>query len=789
MIAEAPGEQENVQREPLVGGSGRLFDSMCRKAGLKRDDLTLFNVLPVRPPNNVFPTDSAARSYISEEAARAVIAHCVEHHLRPLLDSRPWERVDLLGDKALVACTGLAGGIFQWRGSPVTLVGDIKPRAIPILHPAYLMRDQNMIPVAVNDLKKSCVIPPEYYNLTPTLEDLRAFTATEFAFDIESTPGTTNITMIGLAASPFRVMVVPFSGSYIPELKRIFANAKRVVGQNSEQFDLPMLAANGIRVNDSCENFDTMLAHHLLFPDFPHDLQFISSQFTNKPAVWKSGDKTADGYWEWRCARDTDVTLQIFRQLLPMLKMEKLYDLYSDVQVPLARICKVMHDTGIKTDPSRIKAVREKLQAELLKGEPLLPEKLRTRTVEVKKRQKAPKGTVGKSGKPIKYVYVPTTEEVSPWSSADKVKKFLYGELALPEQVHPKTKKVSIDKLALEKLERRCRKAGNTEQANWICALRKMRSAAHMLASFCKEDVGAVGRVHPSFNVHGTGTGRLSSSGPNFQNIPNVARYLYVPSHADWCLMSVDYASIENRLTALFAGDTARQVRFSDPNFSEHKWNASLLFDVPYEEVEKSHDADSIYHKAKQVTHGLDKGEGAQRIANANDLDLQEVKSLVDKWKDNNRITVEWQKGLAATAEKKGVLRNPFGRARWFWTSSTYTEALGTPAQATGADIIYRAMIALMYERIGWPIERVLRVASVIEPLPKPARLVGQVHDSLIFDLPQSLVPQVADIVRRVCEQPWRELGNVGFPVEIEVGAPGASWAECEVYEPLKAAA
>lgn len=241
VIAEAPGEQENTQREPLVGGSGRLFDSMCRKAGLKRDDLTLFNVLPVRPPNNVFPTDSAARSYISEEAARAVIEHCVKQHLRPLIDSRPWDRCDLLGDKALVACTGLAGGIFQWRGSPVTLAGDSKPRAIPILHPAYLMRDQNMIPVAISDLKKSCIPPPEFYNLQPTLEDVRAFQYKTFACDIECDIVTQRISMVGLCGSPFRAIVVPFAGAYLEELRRIFENAEMIFMHNGIQFDIPLL--------------------------------------------------------------------------------------------------------------------------------------------------------------------------------------------------------------------------------------------------------------------------------------------------------------------------------------------------------------------------------------------------------------------------------------------------------------------------------------------------------------------------------------------------------------------
>jgi uracil-DNA glycosylase family 4 len=159
VIAEAPGSEEAEQGQPLVGGCGKEFNKLLRAAGIPRDGLTITNCLSCRPPHNVFPTDRKARSYISKADGEAVVAHCKHAHLDPLLASRPWTRIDLVGDKALRLVAGRMGGITQWRGSPLTL--PTGQRAIAILHPRYLMLHPTMQPDAENDLKKSLDERPE----------------------------------------------------------------------------------------------------------------------------------------------------------------------------------------------------------------------------------------------------------------------------------------------------------------------------------------------------------------------------------------------------------------------------------------------------------------------------------------------------------------------------------------------------------------------------------------------------------------------------------------------------
>lgn len=1078
-ILEAPGETEADTGVPATGGAGQWLNVINRKVGLKREDLNIANVIQCRPPGNVFPTSSEA-TYLPRGDGEKAVRHCLEHHVWPLLKERPWKRIDILGDTPLKWVVGKTDGIMRWRGSPLAIPGlTDEPITVPTLHPAYIARDQVYSRVAAADLAKGLQIPPEYYDLKPDLDTVRSFDAKTFAFDIETTWGADKIFMVGLCAEAFKTIVVPFQGEYIHELIRIFKDATTVVGQNLLQFDLPVLQRFGVQISATCGIWDIMLMQHLLMPDLPHDLQFISSQFTQKPA-WKHGAKEN---FELYCARDTDVTLQIFEQLMPRLQRNNLLELYQNVQVPLAKICRLMHDTGFKVNPKRILDVRKKLIGEMATYETALPDDLRTRMVLVHKRELAPPRTYSpKTGKLLKYVTSEVESVETPWQSGDRIRNYLYGTLGLPEQLHPKTRQVTTDKGAIGKLSRRLL-AGTIRSevpgaVEAVAAIAKLRKTSTLINSFIKQESSDVGRMFPHFNVHGTASGRLSSSDPNCftadtevltpkgwyrfdslpswltvaqwdagkvsfvrpigyikrenqetirlhnqhidlavtknhrcllqnrktgafkiveakdypedfcqinagvytsqepkwisnalitfacaiqadgywenhavsfglkkvrkierlkaclqllklefkesfkqtgesrfyikpcqtlaylkgllggdgkhfggwlldlapdqmdffleevfywdgcitrmnhyssneesnadwvqtlfvlrgqrankrvykavknlnyqvdvthrdyslttniekeilpaqdvfcvsvpsafllvrrngkvvvtgncQNIPETARYIYVPSHSDWSLIEADFSGIENRLTALFANDTERLARLAQPGFNEHKWMTSQYFGIPIEDVEKDNDKDAPYGKAKRISHGCNYGMGVQKICNLFDLEFKEVKELHARWKEINAPTVSWQAATAAEAKKTGVLTTVFGRKRWFWTSSLYTESLSFLPQSAGADVIFRAMIGLMYERIGWPEEEVRKVVEIYEPLPEPARLLLQVHDSLIIEAPNSMIEEVVRIVKRVMQQPWRELGGYSIPVEVKTGE---SWGECE---------
>lgn len=252
-IAEAPGERESEVGEPLVGPSGgwlfgkenedgKRVGGLYKAAGVESATVSKCNVLNCRPPNNVFPTDADARAYISKEEAEASLKQCFRSHVLPVLKDRKWKRIDVFGTKALETVCEVSGGITRWRGSPLPIptLGP-EPICVPTIHPAALAREQSIMPAVVSDLQKTTDVAPEHYNTHPTLDEVRAFTATEFAFDIECIRETGEITMVGLSDRPFYALCVPCSGAYKNELRRIFENAKVLYTQNGIGFDIPRL--------------------------------------------------------------------------------------------------------------------------------------------------------------------------------------------------------------------------------------------------------------------------------------------------------------------------------------------------------------------------------------------------------------------------------------------------------------------------------------------------------------------------------------------------------------------
>ncbi len=780
VVGEAPGSTENSTGESFTGATGGWlrgrFDEQRRewkgglfaRAGINDNEVSRVNCIQCQPLNNKFPTDPDAREYISKSDAEAAIEQCHNRVVVPVLRSRAWSRIDILGDKALRQVCKKDGGIMRWRGSPLAVpdIDATRPLAVPTIHPAALARDQSMLPAVVSDLKKGLQLAPEFYNPHPDLAAVQAFTATTFAFDIETDMQTGQIICVGLSSEAFRAICVPFKGAYLSELKRIFQEAREVIGHNCIQFDLPRLRdADAFNAGKSFDSvWDTMLMQHLLQPDLPHSLGFLGSVFVAKPAWKHESHEDLELY----CCRDVDVTYQCYQQLRPLLRSERLLQLYQNVSVPLAGICYDMHRRGISIDPSRIGKVRDRILIEMGELENALPQSLRRFSKPVRKRTLAPDGTLSqKTGKPLKYVMVEAEEEEIPWRSQDAVTQYLYGELDLPQQLHVKTAEPTVDKGALVKLarlvERRVESEANTTAIKAIKAIQRLRALSTLETSFCKEELLVTETLHPSFNVHGTSSGRLSSSDPNVQNIPESARFIYVPSTPQSRFLAVDYSSIENRLTAFFAQDTERLNRWSlDPSFNEHKWVASQFFNLAYEDVVKDNSKDAPYGIAKRIGHGSNYGMGPKKISMLFDMDFKTVRDLCAKWRVVNAKTVAWQEETAAKAKKDGVLTTPFGRKRWFYTDSSFTESLSFLPQSTAADVIFRAMTALAPE------------------LPHGSRIVLQVHDSLLVEMLGVQTDEVLDLVLRTMTAPIPELPGLSLPVEYKLGDPGESWGETE---------
>jgi uracil-DNA glycosylase family 4 len=111
-----PSDEDVRVGSPFSDGVGRILDMLLRKAGIRRDEVTMLNVIQCHPLDDKFPADVKA------------VHHCVRNHVLPVLHSKPWVRLDLIGEKAL-KFIGLQDGIARWRGSPIDVnVDDLEQK-------------------------------------------------------------------------------------------------------------------------------------------------------------------------------------------------------------------------------------------------------------------------------------------------------------------------------------------------------------------------------------------------------------------------------------------------------------------------------------------------------------------------------------------------------------------------------------------------------------------------------------------------------------------------------------
>ena len=289
IVGEAAGATEIEYGLPFIGGAGRWLTNLLKSGRQNRDNFNIINTIGCRPgPGNIYPASS---EWVATDRKTALdgLAYCRAHHLQPFLDSKDWNRILALGNHALEALTPRSG-IMTWRGSPLPLRGhNDRPRVIPTLHPAFLMRGSNLFPIVQNDLRKSCNLPPERYNLYCSPKELENFDYKSFVFDFEW-DSFGDITIAGVCGKPYEVLVFSWVEPYISIMKKRFESATDLYGHNIIDADSVYFDRWGWNVN--ARMWDTMLMQHLVQPDYRHGLAFVSSVFTNRPH-WK-GDGEDD---------------------------------------------------------------------------------------------------------------------------------------------------------------------------------------------------------------------------------------------------------------------------------------------------------------------------------------------------------------------------------------------------------------------------------------------------------------------------------------------------------------
>jgi DNA polymerase-1 len=276
------------------------------------------------------------------------------------------------------------------------------------------------------------------------------------------------------------------------------------------------------------------------------------------------------------------------------------------------------------------------------------------------------------------------------------------------------------------------------------------------------------GRIHTSYNQTGAATGRLSSSEPNLQNIPvrsprgEAIRRGFVP-RAGWSFLVADYSQIELRIMAHLSGDPAFIEAFRQGG-DIHRQTAALIFNVAVEQV-----TPDMRGRAKTVNFATIYGQGAFALSRQLGITLEEARNFISSYFERFAGVRAFINRAIALAREQGYVETIFKRRRYIpeirdrnFNMRAYGErnAQNSPLQGSAADLIKLAMIR---------IHRALRERKL------RSRMLLQVHDELVFEVP----PEELDIMRDLVRSNMEQVVELSVPLVVDVGV-GPNWLEAK---------
>ena len=509
----------------------------------------------------------------------------------------------------------------------------------------------------------------------------------------------------------------------IPLLKQVLENGSVKIAHNAK-FDVKFLRGMGFHVK---VDFDTMLAHHLL-QDRPHGLKELVKRYfqseSNYEGSLKDHFKTKDKNFAdvpldvlaKYAAMDTDFTFRLYELFKAELKKdERLNNLFETLVMPLSELLTKVETEGVKVDIEYCK----KLEAEYKQKAVVLSQEI----------EKA----VG--------------EKFNINSSKD-LNRILFEKLGIkPCKKTPKGN-WSTDKESMEEL------AEQHHVPKLILEYRKLEKVVSTFLSDVDKKLDSKGRIHTDYRIHGTETGRLSSSNPNLQNIPrdkNIRR-MFVAETGNKFLV-FDYEQIEVRMAAVISKDSKliECVKSKDV----HCLIAAEIFKKKPEEVTKDERS-----KAKTVVFGVMYGMGKESLAKRLKITTEEASLIINSFFDRFQRLKRWINETKERTKITGLVKNYFGRKRNLPDATllgshnsrkmggALIQSVNTPIQSSSSDFVNMAA---------------LRADKKLRELGLSAKLILLVHDELVFEVLDSEVDKTREIIKNELEM---ELESVPFKVK-----------------------
>jgi DNA polymerase-1 len=511
------------------------------------------------------------------------------------------------------------------------------------------------------------------------------------------------------------------------------------IGQNLK-YDMIVLEGAGVRMKGVA--FDTMVASYVLDPNrrqhgldalaltlLGHKMISYEEVAGKGKAQLSFAEVPLERAREYAC-EDADYTLRLEGLFSPKLKEQELEGLFRELEIPLVPVLARMEANGILIDVPFFEKMSEALEGDL---------------------RSLREGIVDLAGEDFNL------------NSTPQLREILFEKLGLPVLKKTKTGP-STDASVLEELA-----AMGHPLPKQLLEYRQLEKLRNTYVDALPKLVHPeTGRIHTSFNQTVAATGRLSSSDPNLQNIPirtELGREIRKGFVAEdgFVFFGADYSQIELRILAHFSGDTAFVSAFRE-GIDVHKQTAAVIFEVPLEDV-----TPDMRGRAKTINFATLYGQGDFSLARQLEISRDEARQFIQDYFhrfSGVRAFLDEQVGLA---RDRGYVETLSGRRRYVpemtasnWNVRQFGErvAQNTPIQGTAADLIKKAMI---------------RIQGILDRRFPESRLLLQVHDELLLEVPEGSVEEVGEMV--VAEMEGALELNV--PLAVEVGV-GKSWFACK---------
>ena len=510
-------------------------------------------------------------------------------------------------------------------------------------------------------------------------------------------------------------------------------NDIRKVGQNIK-YDALILYRHGVKVSNIF--LDTMIAAHILNPAArSYKLDALSIEFLNynmvpiEDLIGKGKDQiTMDlvplDKISYYAAEDADIVFQLAEIFTPKLEENGQLNFFADIEMPLIDVLMKMENEGVYVDEDLLNEMSLNIGERL----DLL----------------------------VKEIYNIAEEEFN-INSTQQLAKILFDDLKLTQ-----IKKRSTAENVLKEL------VNEHELPELILSYRKLNKLKNTYIDALPASINKnTKRIHSTFNQTIAATGRLSSTGPNFQNIPirtvdgREIRKSFIAQQKNWGIFSADYSQIELRIMAHLSEDKELCKAFKD-NLDIHDRTASLIYNVPLDDVQPE-----MRRTAKVINFGIMYGAGPFRISQELGISRKAAQEIIKQYFIQYSGIQNYIDDTLSKARSDNYVETILGRRRYVWDVNSENAlkkqaaervAINMPIQGSAAELIKIAMIDIQKN---------------IENDKLNSKMILQIHDELLFEYPLDEEEHLISMVKKSMENAM----SLKVPIIVDYGF-GKDWFE-----------